>query len=150
YPSAVIKYTFRPSNGPYEEDGFNQLAGFDLQLIPSLSDAGDISPEGKKENLIVVAEVNGVLHFRVFGGDGKVVVETDARRLSTPARQVFEADLKDRLEGLWPPRELTRPEKYRLIAVIRSILNHNTLAEVPVVCDWNSRFLDLFGLAGWR
>src|SRR5512135_646598 len=52
---------------------------FDLRLMSSLNDVSGIPTEGK--NLIVVVTVNNVLHFRIFDGDGKVVVDTDEKRL---------------------------------------------------------------------
>src|SRR5262249_125815 len=52
--------------------------GCDLQLVPSLTDVTSIPKEGK--NRIIIADVNHVLYFRVFGGDGKLVVDLDERR----------------------------------------------------------------------
>ena len=59
--------------------------------------------------LIIVAALGSVLHFRVFDGDGKMVVDTDEKRLTEQARQI--EDLRKRLVSLWPPHKLTRSEK---------------------------------------
>ena len=53
--------------------------------MSSLNDVNGIPTEGK--NLIVVAAVNNVLHFRIFDGDGKVVVNTDEKRKTEKARK---------------------------------------------------------------
>jgi hypothetical protein len=95
--------------------------GFDLRLMPSLNDEGGIPREGK--DLIVVAAVNNVLHFRNFGHDGKALVDTDEKRLAERARQVD--DLREQLEGLWPPHELTWGEKARVLTAVTSIVGHH-------------------------
>ena len=102
-----------------------RATGFDLRLMSSLNDVSGIPTEGK--NLIVVAAVNNVLHFRSFDGDGKVVVDTDEKRLTEQARKV--EDLRKQLERLWPTHELTRSEKARVFTAVTSVVGH-TLATV--------------------
>ena len=99
---------------------FGTSLGFDLRLMSSLNDASGIPTEGK--DLIIVAAVNNVLHFRIFDGDGKVVVDTDEKTLTEQTRQI-EA-LRKQLEGLWPPYELSRSDKGRVITVVTSIVGH--------------------------
>jgi hypothetical protein len=94
--------------------------GIDLRLMSSLNDVCGIPTEGK--NLIIVAAVNSVLHFRIFDGDGKVVVDTDEKRLTEQARQI--EDLRKQLESLWPPHVLTRSDKGRVITAVTSIVGH--------------------------
>ena len=53
-------------------------AGYDLRLMPSVKGVGGLPAEGK--DLIVVAVVDGVLHFRVFDRHARMVVDTDERR----------------------------------------------------------------------
>ena len=60
--------------------------GFDLRLMSSVNDVNVIPTEGK--NLIIVAAVNNVLHFRIFDGDGKEVVDTDENRLKEEKPQI--------------------------------------------------------------
>ncbi|HMB04541.1 MAG TPA: hypothetical protein VKP69_12480 [Isosphaeraceae bacterium] len=43
--------------------------------MSSLKDVSGIPTEGK--DLIIVTAVNNVLHFRIFDGDGKLVVDSD-------------------------------------------------------------------------
>src|SRR5262249_39435733 len=72
--------------------------GFDLQLMSALDDVSGVPTEGK--NLIIVAAVKDVLHFRIFSGDGKVIVDTDEKRLMEQAGQI--KDLTEQLRSLWP------------------------------------------------
>ena len=92
--------------------------GSDLRLIASLSHVSGIPRTGK--SLIVVAAVDQVLHFRIFDGTGKMVVDTDATSLTQHARQI--EDLKRQLESLWPRPELTQSETARVIAEVTSIV----------------------------
>ncbi len=93
-------------------------AGYDLRLMSAVNDVNGIPTEGK--NLIIVADVNRVLHFRIFDGDGKVVVDTDEKRLTEQARPI--EDLRKQLESLWPPHVLTTSEMGRLITAVISII----------------------------
>ncbi|MBV8266649.1 MAG: tetratricopeptide repeat protein [Planctomycetaceae bacterium] len=114
----------------------NSADGFDLRLMSSLNDVSGIPTAGK--NLIIVAAVDNVLHFRIFDGDGKVVVDTDEKRLTEQARQI-EA-LRMQLESLRPPNELSRSDKGPVITAITSIVGH-TPADGPRL--WNvARELD--------
>ena len=94
--------------------------GFDLRLMSSLNDASAIPTEGK--GLIIVAAVNNVLHFRIFDGNGKRVVDINEKKLTGQARQI--EDLKKQLKSLWPPHELTDSEKVQVITAVRSIVSH--------------------------
>lgn len=94
--------------------------GFELRLVNSLNDVSGIPTEGK--NLIIVAAVNNVLRFRIFDGDGKMVVDTDEERQTEKARQI--EDLRKQLESLWPPHEMTRSDKGRVVTAVTSIVGH--------------------------
>ena len=100
------------------EKEYEFWVGCGLQLMSSLNDVRDIPTEGK--NLIIVAAVKNVLHVRIFDGSGKVVVDTDEKRLTEQAQQPD--DLREQLKSLWPPHELTRCEKDRVITAITSIV----------------------------
>ena len=84
-----------------------------------VNNVSGIPTEGK--NLIIVATVNNELNFRIFDGDGKVVVDTDEKRLTGQARQI--EDLRKQLESLCPPHELTRSEMGRVITAVASIVH---------------------------
>jgi len=102
---------------PYTGIGLDLL---DLRLMSSLNDVNSIPTEGK--NLIIVAAVNNVLHFRIFDDDGNRVVDTDEKRLTEQSRQI--EDLRKQLESLWPPHELTRSDKDRVITAVASIVGY--------------------------
>ena len=108
--------------------------GFDLRLMSSLYDVSGMPTEGK--NLIVVVAVNNALHFRIFDGDGKVVVDTDEKKLTEQARQI--EDLKKQLESLWPPHELTRSDKGWVITAVKSIVGHTSAVYLRVAGANNS------------
>ena len=102
----------------------------DLRLMSSVTDVSDIPTVGL--SLIIVAVVDHVLHFRIFDGDGKMVVDTDEKRLTEQAQQIEDLrkqpqqieDLRKQLESLWPPHELTKSERARIIAAATSIVDH--------------------------
>ena len=117
--------------------------GRDLQLMSSVKDVSGIPPAGK--NLIIVAAVDKVLHFRIFDLDGKVVLDTDETRLAEQAGQiedlssrfvVLQVDrLKKQLESLWPPHELTGSQRGCVITTVTSIASH-THAENNQMWAW--------------
>jgi hypothetical protein len=100
------------------------------RLMSLWSDLKRILSISLGKNLITVIDVNNVLHFRVFDGDGKTVVQTDekkleARHVSAPnlnemTRQLDQ--IKRQLKALWPPHNLTAIEKRKIIALVRAII----------------------------
>jgi hypothetical protein len=88
--------------------------------MSSVDHVGDVPISGK--SLIIVAAVKNVLHFRVFDGDGRMVVDTEETKLTKQSGPI--EVLRKRLEGLWPPHELTEREEARLIAAVTSIVGH--------------------------
>jgi hypothetical protein len=112
-------------------------SGFDLRLMSSLSDVSGVTTEGKK--LIIVAAVEDVLHFRILGGDGKVVVDTDEKRLTEQAVQINA--LREQLKRLWPPHELTRSDKDRVITAVTSIVGHTQQSPKDESWGWYVRSL---------
>ena len=116
YPGSLITY----------DDALNMLAGrTDLQLTPALNGVTDIPTSGKSR--IIVADVDHVLHFRVFDGDGKVIENTNENMLNEQTSKL--KDLRNQLQSLWPPHELTHSEKARVNAAIASIVLENHWVE---------------------
>jgi hypothetical protein len=89
--------------------------GRDLRLMPSVKDAGEIPRKAK--DLIIVADVSGVLYFRMFDGDGRIVMDW--------AEGMQIEDLQKQLASLWPPHELTEVEKRQVITAVISILGRS-------------------------
>ncbi|HEX3447403.1 MAG TPA: efflux RND transporter permease subunit, partial [Isosphaeraceae bacterium] len=87
---------------------------YDLRLMSLVEDRSGIPAEGW--NLVIVAAVDRVLHFRIFDSDGKKVVDTDEKRLTEQARPI--EDLRKQLVSLRPPHELTESEKYQAVDAV--------------------------------
>ena len=64
--------------------------------------------------------MTGKLHFRIFDGDGEVVVDTDEKSLTEQTRQV--EGLREQLKSLRPLPVLTRSEKDGVITAVTSIV----------------------------
>jgi len=99
--------------------------------MSSVNDVSGIPTEGKR--LIIVAVVGQVLHFRIFSDDGKMVVDTDAKRLTEQAEPI--EDLRKQPESLWPPHEPPESEKDRVIAAVTSIVGHTRWGESETVME---------------
>jgi hypothetical protein len=112
-----------------------ELEMCDLRLMSSVHDVGAIPTVGK--SLIIVAFVDHVLHFRIFEGDGTMVVNTDEKWMPGAARQI--EDLKKQLERLSPPHELTKKEKARVIAAVTSIFGRTLLQKLSRFARKSSR-----------
>jgi hypothetical protein len=98
--------------------------GFDVRLMSTVNDVSGIPTEGKL--LIIVAAVNKRLHFRIFDGDGKRVVDTNEEWLTKKAQQKTPEveDLRLQLKRLWSSRELTKSEKDRVSSAVMSIVDY--------------------------
>jgi len=96
--------------------------GADLELIASSKGTPRLPTKGK--DLVVVADSPKGLQFRIFNAyaRGKRIVDTNESRLPEKAGEI-EA-LKKQLEGLWPPHELARVEKDRVVLAVGSIVGH--------------------------
>ena len=101
-------------------------SGCDLRLMSSVKNVSGIPTAG--DSLIIVAVVDHVLHFRIFDGHGKVVADTDEKKLTDQARRI--EDLRKQLELLWPPQKPTRDERVRVNAAVTSIVGY-TWREPP-------------------
>jgi uncharacterized protein (TIGR02646 family) len=113
--------------------------GADLCLLPQVGHVDDIPSSG--QDVIIVAAVDGVLHFRVFDNDGNMTVDADETRLASQATRIEQ--LRNRLEDLWPPHELTGTDKGRLIMAVMLILDHTNV-------DKNQLYAVVLGYGGTR
>ena len=104
-----------------------------LRLMPSVKDVSGIPTAG--DSLIIVADVDHVLHFRIFDGYGKVVVDTDETKLPAQAQRI--KHLKKLLESLWPPQRATSSERVWINGTITTLVGY-TWSQTP---EW------VFGLA---
>jgi multidrug efflux pump subunit AcrA (membrane-fusion protein) len=90
---------------------------YDLMLVPALDGTNQIPKTGK--NLIVVAAVKNLLHFRLFGADGGAV-DTDEKKLPEQAQAL--GALKQHLREMWPPHELTASEKDEILTAVVALV----------------------------
>jgi len=84
------------------ERSSNFVNGVDLKLIDSPKGLDDLPAEGKA--LVVLARVNGGLHFRFFDAQGKQVVDAGEDKLPDGGSNL--ASLKSLLTDLWDPPSL--------------------------------------------
>jgi hypothetical protein len=89
--------------------------------MSSVNHVNSIPPEGK--NLIIVANVQDVLHFRAFAADGSKSVE-DTVESQLPDKAPKIAELKSLLSDFWGVPELPQSDKKRVISAVKSIVGH--------------------------
>jgi multidrug efflux pump len=92
--------------------------GADLSVVTWTRKPEQIPSVGK--NKVVLALVDKVLHLRAFDSDGKMVVDTDERKLKDEGRPIDE--FKKRNKGWWSARDLTDSEKIQAIDAITMVV----------------------------
>ncbi|MCF7675991.1 MAG: hypothetical protein K9M97_11650, partial [Akkermansiaceae bacterium] len=97
-------------NGVAALDGLLAENAYDLRLMRATT-ATDLPVEG--ERLVVVAEVAGVLHFRIFDAAGAQVIDTDESELAGKTSELTE--LRGRLSGLWATTNLLNSDKRTVV-----------------------------------
>ena len=105
-----------------------ELLGFDLRLMSPVKRIKDIPTEGKRQ--IIVADVDKVLHFRVFDEKGNLVVKTDEKELRGQERPI--RDFRKELEGLWSTRRLTDDQRNQVITDLSSIVIPKSAIELAI------------------
>ncbi len=133
-PESPVRKTLITDYLSYNTDltAWDRRGGWDVRLTSSKHDGRDISTED--EYLIVVAAVDRVLHFRMFDGDARKIVDIDEKHLTEKARKIDQ--LRDQIKGLWPPHELTEAEKVGVIEAVRAILGPNHRDPRPSSRSW--------------
>jgi hypothetical protein len=99
--------------------------GKGLTLLPTLNDVNGMPQTGR--NLVVIAEVNQALHFRIFDSDGTKAVDTNEASLMGKGQEIGE--LKELLKRSWPPKALEGPEKDRLFKRATALVGYNGFPE---------------------
>jgi hypothetical protein len=94
--------------------------GYDLRLMPALIGELDIPTEGKA--LVIVAKVQGNLHFRIFDAVGQRVVDTDAFQVPNKASEI--AELNILLDGMWDRSPILVGDRDKIIDAVTSIVGH--------------------------
>jgi multidrug efflux pump subunit AcrA (membrane-fusion protein) len=110
------------------------LRGYDVRLMPSLSEVSAMPHNA--HSLIIVSEVKGVLYFRVFAENGKMIVDTDeAKVLEDPMPELSHQldQLRAQLKTLWPPHQLTRVEKGDVITAVTNLVSRTQLGDTATI-----------------
>ncbi len=90
---------------------------YELRLLRA-DDPDDLPVEG--ETLVVVADVAGVLHFRIFDASGSRVIDTDETQLPGSSAELLE--LEGRLSNLWATTNLLNSDKAAVVAATAAIV----------------------------
>jgi hypothetical protein len=97
-----------------------QFNGLTLELLAPLDDIASI-PTARR-NQVLVADVRGVLHFRIFDNDGRKVVDTNENELPDKGPQL--AQLRPLLSGLWGQSPTASTDRDRIVGAVTSIVDH--------------------------
>jgi tetratricopeptide (TPR) repeat protein len=92
--------------------------GCSCVLLPDLKEVSQIPSKG--QNQFILADVNHVLHFRLFDLEGRAIVDTDEKRLKEKAGQI--GDLRDLIQKLRPPHKISQAENEHANAMATSIV----------------------------
>jgi Heparan-alpha-glucosaminide N-acetyltransferase, catalytic len=101
--------------------GPNIARASEVQWLPSINATSELPKKGK--NLVVVASVDGVLHFRAFDAVGNVVEDFEEKRYSGESRRI--EGLRKKLESMSSRQELTNSEQQEILDAILWIVDHN-------------------------
>ena len=93
---------------------------YDLSLI-ALEREEQIPTAGK--GLIIVANVNGHLHFRVFDSHGEIVQDSRERELLSSLQELD--TLKNRLRDLWGNKNLPHTDRKSIVDAVNSLLSRS-------------------------
>ena len=99
------------------EQDANYVHGCDLRLMLSAKDVSQIPTAGR--DLIIVAGVGNLLHFRIFDSDGKRVVNTDEKQLAKSGSQMTK--LKSLLSKLRKDPRVSPLDKDEVIKSLASM-----------------------------
>ena len=93
-----------------------------LLWIPSPKNLSEIPENG--ENLVIVAAVDKVLHFRIFDSGGTRAVDTSDEEEKVAGKKPQIEKLRDQLAGWRSASECTKSKKLKVIAAVTSIVRH--------------------------
>jgi tetratricopeptide (TPR) repeat protein len=112
-----------------EADFARRLPGYELRLVSRVNNVSAIPKDGRNSNLMIVAEVGNVLHFRIFTeGKRDAVVDTDETKPALSGQRQKIEELRKRLNSLWPPHELTRRDQDQVKHAVAEIVSYTRLA----------------------
>jgi hypothetical protein len=106
------------------EPGLGYAGAGELRLMPNVNDLNALPPAGKR--LFIVADVDHVLHLRMFDLEGKMVLDSDAKRFTS----TWVEYLQQLVPTLWPPYKLTEIEKISIINAVRNLAGRSVADEM--------------------
>lgn len=107
-------------NGVAALDALIRENAYDLRLLRAKS-TEELPVEG--ESLVVVAEIDGLLHFRVFNTAGTQVFDAGEELLTARSAEI--AGLTTRLSSLWATTNLSSSDKIVVLAEVAVITGVN-------------------------
>lgn len=107
---------------PSCQDDDSGFWGFELRLTSTATSAGDLPTEGR--SLVIVADLMGVLYFRIFETDGKKVVDTSEARLQVRNKSAQIASLRSILSDLWDRPRISGVDESVVIAAVTSLVGY--------------------------
>ncbi len=104
---------------------------YDLKLVSSAKTTSELPENGRSK--IVVAEIDDIIHFRIFDRNAQMILETDEKKLTEQAKQAKDAQkgghlpqgfqvLRKQLTPLWSASEVEDAKKPAIVGQIKSIL----------------------------
>jgi RNA polymerase sigma factor (sigma-70 family) len=109
--------------------GLGYAADGELRLMRNVNDLNALPSAGTR--LFIIADVNHALHLRMFDLDGKMVLDSPAKRFTS----TWVEYIQQLVPTLWPPHELTEIDKISVMNAIRSIAGRSVPDEMRGVHD---------------
>ncbi len=97
--------------------------------MKNVNDLNALPSAGKR--LFIVADVNHVLHLRMFDLEGKMVLDSPAKRFTNTWVEYIQQLLPTR----WPPHELTEIDKISIMNAVRNLVGVSVADEIRRVHD---------------
>ncbi len=97
------------------EPGLGYAGAGELRLMRNVNDLKALPSTGKR--LFIIADVNHALHLRMFDIEGKMVLDSDAKRFTN----TWAYYLQQLVPTLWPPHELTEIDKISVFNAMREL-----------------------------
>ena len=103
-----------------------------LRLLPNLGGVGEIPGSGRDE--VIIAQVNGKLHFRLFDADGRMIIDQGDDTPGISAVKI--GRLKQTLSDYWNVEEFTPQQKDDLIGAVTDIVGGARLYSTTATFAW--------------
>ena len=131
---------------PFDKRHAPNIDGSDLTLMRGLASPADLPREELEKFLdpkvsykrVVLADVGGVLHIRALNRGGRIIVDTNQKRLM--GKDAAVEALKAQLDPLWSRSDLGRAEKAKVVASVKALIGPINLTGEAIIADLRARF----------